>query len=140
MLVNAARFLVVALAALCLQARRRAARAELGHADRLRDGIVSLFRERTLALVLVLVKRNLHVSDFGHGFIFACWTVGMTVGSLVVARCVRPAALAAGALVAVGVQSAGLGLPTAWLVIPFGCAMWFVGGLGHRTKNVRPAR
>jgi hypothetical protein len=39
-------------------------------------------------------------------------------------------------LVAVGVQGAGLGLPTAWLVIPFGCALWFVGGLGHGTKNV----
>jgi hypothetical protein len=35
-----------------------------------------------------------------------------------------------------GVQGFGLGLPTAWLVIPFGCALWFVGGLGHGTKNV----
>jgi MFS family permease len=154
MFVNAASFLVVALAGLALEARRRAERAELGRPDRLRDGVVALFRERRLALVLSVVlvsllfmsasisaevffvKRNLHVSDFGYGFIFACWTVGMTLGSLVIARRVRPAALAAGALVAVGVQGAGLGLPTAWLVIPFGCAMWFVGGLGHGTKNV----
>jgi MFS family permease len=154
MFVNAASFLVVAVAGLGLRARRRAARAELGQTDRLRDGIVSLFRERTLTLVLSVVlvsllfmsasisaevffvKRNLHVSDFGYGFIFACWTVGMTLGSLVVARRVRPAALAGCALVAVGVQGAGLGLPTAWLVIPFGCAMWFVGGVGHGTKNV----
>jgi hypothetical protein len=42
------------------------------------------------------------VSDFGYRFIFACWTVGMTLGSLVIARRVRPAALAAGALAAVG--------------------------------------
>lgn len=154
MFVNAASFLVVALAGLALEARRRAERAELGQPDRLRDGVVVLFRERTLTLVLSVVlvsllfmsasisaevffvKRNLHASDFGYGFIFACWTVGMTLGSLVVARRVRPAALAAGALVAVGVQGAGLGLPTAWLVIPFGCALWFVGGLGHGTKNV----
>lgn len=154
MFVNAASFLVVALAGLVLEARRRAERAELGQPDRLRDGVVVLFRERALALVLSVVlvsllfmsasisaevffvKRNLHVSDFGYGFIFACWTVGMTIGSLVIARRVRPAALATGALVAVGVQGAGLGLPTAWLVIPFGCAMWFVGGLGHGTKNV----
>jgi MFS family permease len=154
MFVNAASFLAVALAGLALDARRRAEPAELGQPDRLRDGVVVLFRERTLALVLSVVlvsllfmsasisaevffvKRNLHVSDFGYGFIFACWTVGMTLGSLVIARRVRPAALAAGALVAVGVQGAGLGLPTAWLVIPFGCAMWFVGGLGHGTKNV----
>ena len=154
MFVNAASFLVVALAGLALEARRRAERAELGQPDRLRDGVVVLFRERTLALVLSVVlvsllfmsasisaevffvKRNLHVSDFGYGFIFACWTVGMTIGSLAIARRVRPGALAAGALVAVGVQGAGLGLPTAWLVIPFGCALWFVGGLGHGTKNV----
>ena len=154
MFVNSASFLVVALAGLALEARRRAERAELGQPDRLRDGVVVLFRERTLALVLSVVlvsllfmsasisaevffvKRNLHVSDFGYGFIFACWTVGMTLGSLVIARRVRPGGLAAGALVAVGVQGAGLGLPTAWLVIPFGCAMWFVGGLGHGTKNV----
>jgi MFS family permease len=154
MFVNAASFLVVALAGLALAARRRAERAELGQPDRLRDGVVVLFRERTLALVLSVVlvsllfmsasisaevffvKRNLHVSDFGYGFIFACWTVGMTIGSLAIARRVRPGALAAGALVAVGVQGAGLGLPTAWLVIPFGCALWFVGGLGHGTKNV----
>ena len=154
MFVNAASFLVVALAGLALEARRRAERAELGQPDRLRDGVVVLFRERTRALVLSVVlvsllfmsasisaevffvKRNLHVSDFGYGFIFACWTVGMTIGSLAIARRVRPGALAAGALVAVGVQGAGLGLPTAWLVIPFGCALWFVGGLGHGTKNV----
>ena len=154
MFVNAASFLVVALAGLALAARRRAERSELGQPDRLRDGVVVLFRERTLALVLSVVlvsllfmsasisaevffvKRNLHVSDFGYGFIFACWTVGMTIGSLAIARRVRPGALAAGALVAVGVQGAGLGLPTAWLVIPFGCALWFVGGLGHGTKNV----
>jgi MFS family permease len=154
MLVNAASFLAVALAGLALQARRRAERAELGQPDRLRDGAVVLFRERTLALVLSVVlvsllfmsasisaevffvKRNLHVSDFGYGFIFACWTVGMTLGSLLIARRVRAASLATGALIAVGVQGFGLGLPTAWLFVPFGCALWFVGGLGHGTKNV----
>jgi hypothetical protein len=38
--------------------------------------------------------------------------------------------------VAVGVQGAGLGLPTSWLAVGFGGAMWFLGGLGHGTKNV----
>ena len=154
MFVNAASFLAVALAGLALQARRRAEPAELDRPDRLRDGVVVLFRERALALVLSValvsllfmsasvtaevffVKRNLHASDFGYGIVFACWTVGMALGSLLIARRVRTAALAVGALVAVGVQGFGLGLPTAWLVIPFGCALWFVGGLGHGTKNV----
>jgi hypothetical protein len=60
----------------------------------------------------------------------------MIAGALVVARRVPQSALALGALVAVGVQGAGLGLPTAWLAVGFGAAMWFVGGLGHGTKNV----
>jgi sugar phosphate permease len=81
------------------------------------------------------IKQDLHVSDFGYGFIFACWTVGMTLGSLVIARRVR-ASLVVATLIAVGVQGAGLGLPTTWLVVPFGCALWFVGGVGHGTKNV----
>jgi hypothetical protein len=37
--------------------------------------------------------------------------------------------------VATLVQGVGLGLPTAWLVAAFGGATWFVGGIGHGTKN-----
>ena len=59
MFVNAASFPVVALAGLALEARRRAERAELGKPDRLRDGVVFLFRERTLALVLIVVLVSL---------------------------------------------------------------------------------
>ena len=43
--------------------------------------------------------------------------------------------LALGLLVATLVQGAGLGLPTAWLLVPFAAAMWFIGGVGHGTKN-----
>ena len=60
----------------------------------------------------------------------------MVLGALVVARRVPAGALALGALVAVGVQGVGLGLPTVWLVGRFGAAMWFIGGVGHGTKNV----
>jgi hypothetical protein len=42
----------------------------------------------------------------------------------------------AGSRVAEALVGAGLGLPTVWLVVWFGAAMWFVGGLGHGTKNV----
>jgi hypothetical protein len=49
---------------------------------------------------------------------------------------VASAGLATGVLVAVAVQGGGLGLPTAWLAVWFGAAMWFIGGLGHGTKNV----
>src|ERR671924_503804 len=56
MLVTALSFIVVALAALLLEARRPPDVAEGGeHRDRARDGVVYLFRERTLALVVSVV-------------------------------------------------------------------------------------
>ena len=59
----------------------------------------------------------------------------MVVGALFVARRVAVAGLATATLVAVAVQGAGLGLPTAWLAVGFAGAAWFVGGVGHGTKN-----
>jgi MFS family permease len=81
------------------------------------------------------LKEDLVVSDAVYGLVFGAWTVGMVVGALVVARRVPLTALALGVLVATLVQGAGLGLPTAWLVVAFGAAMWFIGGVGHGTKN-----
>jgi MFS family permease len=151
MLVNAGTFVFVALAAMTLRARRRVERIE-GEHERARDGVVVLFRDRTLALVLSVafisllfmsasisaevffVKDNLGASDFAFGLVFAAWTTGMVVGAVAVARRVRDRAR--GTLVAIGVQGAGLGLPTAVLSLPFGAVSWFFGGLGHGTKNV----
>jgi MFS family permease len=59
----------------------------------------------------------------------------MICGALFVARRVPSAMLALGVLVATLVQGAGLGLPTALLVPLFAGAMWFIGGVGHGTKN-----
>jgi MFS family permease len=155
MLVNAATFLLVAAAALLLHARRRPEAVPDGEEpDRARDGIVHLFRDRTLALVMTVVfvsllfmtasataevfflKEDLAVSDAVYGLVFAAWAVGMVAGALVVSRRVPAGAVALGALLAVGVQGAGLGLPTVWLAVGFGATMWFIGGLGHGTKNV----
>jgi MFS family permease len=153
MLVNAGTFGVVALSALLLRARRRPEPAESTEPERARDGIVFLFRDRTLTLVLSVafvsllfmsasvtaevffLKEDLAVSDTVYGLVFACWMIGMVIGALVVARRIPTTSLALGALVAVGVQGAGLGLPTVWLAVGFGGAMWLVGGLGHGTKN-----
>ena len=106
--------------------------------ERARDGIAYLFRDRTLALAMSVVfvtllfmtasvtaevfflKEDLDVSDAVYGLVFGAWTVGMVVGALVVSRRVPRPALALGVLVAMLVQGAGLGLPTAWLVVPFG--------------------
>jgi MFS family permease len=153
MVVNAATFCVVALAALRLRARREP-QPQGDTPDRARDGVVYLFRDRTLALVLGVVfvsllfmtasataevfflREDLGVGDIVYGLVFTAWTLGMVAGALVVARRVPATAMALAVLGAVAVQGAGLGLPTIWLVVPFGAAMWFVGGLGHGTKNV----
>ena len=155
MLVNAATFVCVAIAALLLKARRPPEPvSDEAAPDRARDGIVYLFRDRTLGLVVGVVfvsllimtasataevfflKDDLGVSDVAYGLAFASWTVGMVVGALVIARRVPVGGIALGALLAVLVQGAGLGLPTVWLVYLFGVSLWFVGGVGHGTKNV----
>ena len=154
MLVNAGTFAVVALAALVLHARRHPQAVPEGtEHERARDGIAYLFRDRTLAIAMSVLfatllfmtasvtaevfflKEDLEVSDAVYGLVFGCWTVGMIVGALVVSRRVPAHVLALGLLVATLVQGAGLGLPTAWLLVPFAAAMWFIGGVGHGTKN-----
>ena len=155
MLVNAATFVALGIAALALHARRRPERAaEQSEPDRARDGVVYLFRDRVLGLVVSIVfvsllvmtasataevfflKESLHVSDLVYGLLFMTWTGGMVGGALFVARRVPATAFALGVLVFVLVQGAGLGLPTAILSIGFAGAMWFIGGVGHGTKNV----
>ena len=151
-LVDAASFALVALAAGLLRARRQPHPEAQG--ERARDGIVLLFRDRTLAVVIatvlvsllfmsasiaaevVFIKDDLGASGIAYGAIFSSWMLGMVLGALVVSRRVRAGALAGAALVAVAVQGAGLGLPTVWLAAGFGAAMFFTGGIGHGVKNV----
>ena len=151
-LVDAATFALVALAAARLRARREPHPEEPG--ERARDGVVLLFRDRALAIVMatvlgsllfmsasiaaevVFIQQDLGVTGVAYGLIFSSWMVGMVLGALVVSRRVRTGALAGAALVAVAVQGAGLGLPTVWLAAGFGAAMFFAGGVGHGVKNV----
>lgn len=154
MLVNAATFLVVAVAALLLHARRPPVPAQDGDRERARDGVVHLVRDPELRLVVgvlfvsllfmsatitaevFFLKEDLGVGDTVYGLLFATWMAGMIGGSLVVARRVPARLLVLAVLVATAVQGAGVGLPTAWLLVGFAAAMWFVGGLGHGAKNV----
>ena len=155
LLINAATFAALALAAWLLRARRPAAVHDPeAPPPRARDGVVLLFRERTLAVVMAalfvsllfmtasataevfFLKEDLEVGDAVYGLVFSAWTAGMVLGALVIARRVPRSALALGALVAIAIQGIGLGMPTAWLVVWFGAAMWMVGGLAHGTKNV----
>jgi MFS family permease len=153
LLVNAASFVAVAGAAQALRARREpsgAARA----GDRARDGIAFLVGDAVLAPVIVaafvsllfmtasataevfFAKDVLHAGDAGYGALMTLWTVGMVIGSTLVAARVPAARYAVVALGAMAVQGAGLALPTVWLVLPFALAAYLVGGVGHGTKNV----
>jgi MFS family permease len=150
LLVDAASFALVALAAALLRARREPHPHIAG--ERARDGIVPLFRDRTLAIVIgtvfvsllfmsativaevVFLREDLGLDGVGYGVIFSAWMVGMVLGALVVARRVR--AVATVALVAVAVQGAGVALPTLWLAAGFAGTLFFVGGVGHGVKNV----
>jgi MFS family permease len=155
LLVNAATFVTVALAAAVVRPRR--ASAEVGDGaslGRARDGIVFLVREPTLAIVMAIAfvsllfmtasapaevffaKDFLEIGDAGYGLLIAAWTTGMALGASFVAPRFAPAALATGALAAMVVQGAGLAVPTLWLVAALAVGAYFVGGLAHGTKNV----
>src|SRR5205823_3491892 len=155
MLVNAATFLVVAVAALSLRARRQpAATAEGAAKPRARDGVVQLFAEPVLALGMAVafvsllfmsasipadvffVKGVLGRGDVGYSLIFTLWTIGMILGALRLSRLVPSTSLLLVAFVAVAVQGLGKTLPPLWLAFGFMLVCYFVGGAGHGVKNV----
>jgi MFS family permease len=154
LLVNAASFLAVAVAAQALRARREPRAVGERTSQRARDGIAFLMRDDVLARVVLaafvsllfmtasataevfFAKDVLHAGDAGYGTLMTLWTLGMVVGSTIVAARVPAARYAAVALGAIAVQGAGLALPTLWLVLPFALAAYLVGGVGHGTKNV----
>lgn len=155
MLVDAATFAIVGIAALSLRVRRRP--DELGESERsprARDGIAFLFADRVLSLVMVVaffsllfmsavwvgelffVQDVLGRGDVAYGAFLSIWTVGMALGAMLLSRRVVAGGVAASGLAAVAVQGAGLALPALWLSFVFflGCA--FLGGLAHGLKNV----
>jgi MFS family permease len=178
LLVNAASFLAVALAAQALRARRdprrgdrsedtdggpasggslpqahRRGRAASG-TPRARDGMAFLLNDGVLAPVVIaafvsllfmtasataevfFAKDVLHAGDTGYGVLMTLWTLGMVIGSTLVASRIPAAAYATAALGAMALQGAGLALPTLWLVLPFALGAYLAGGIGHGTKNV----
>jgi Major Facilitator Superfamily len=155
MLVDAATFAAVAVAALSLRVRRDP--EALGAAEstpRAREGIAYLFRDRVLSLAMVVafssllfmsavwvgelffVEEVLGRGDVAYGAMLSIWTAGMALGALLLASRVAAGAVAATGLAAVAVQGAGLALPAVWLNFAFFLACSFVGGLAHGLKNV----
>ncbi len=153
MVVDAATFVAVALVALSLRVRREPQRGE-GSEERAREGIAYLFRDRTLALVMIVafssllfmsavwvgelffVKDVLDQGDTAYGVFLSVWTAGMAIGALFLSKRVAAGAVAAVGLAAAAIQGAALALPTLWLTLGFFLACSFVGGLGHGVKNV----
>ena len=154
MLVDAASFLVIGLAALSLSARRVATHEAEGEPRRARDGIGFLFADRLVALMvvvvfvsllfmsasipadLVYVEDVLDVQNVGFGIVLTAWTVGMLIGSNVIGRRIPLTALATATMVGVTVQGLGKFLTPFWLVLGFMILMYLVGGTGHGLKNV----
>jgi MFS family permease len=139
LLIDAATFAVVAGAAFALRAR---------------DGILFLFGDRALALVMGVAFVSLlfmtasataevffatdvlGAGEVGYGVLMTAWTAGMVLGAVVVARRVPATLLVPAALGFVALQGAGIALPAVWLVFGFGTAAFLVGGIAHATKNV----
>jgi len=155
MLVDAATFAAVAVAALTLKVRRDPATlSESEQAPRARDGVAFLFGDRLLALVMTVafvsllfmsavwvgelffVEDVLGKGDVAYGAWLSVWTLGMAIGAMLLSRRVAAAAVAAVGLVAASIQGAALALPAIWLSLAFMLVCGLVGGLGHGVKNV----
>lgn len=155
MLVNAASFLVVALATLALRTRRRPVPdTDEGDRVRARDGVVQLFRDPVLGLAMgvafvsllfmsasipadvFFAKDVLQIGNGAFGFVYAAWTIGMVLGALVLSKRIPGGALVVAAFAAVAVQGLGKALTPFWLVFGFMLVCYFGGGIGHGVKNV----
>lgn len=154
MLVDGASFVVVGLAGLSLAVRRQPEAGADGERRRAWDGVSFLLGDPLVAPVvvvvfvsllfmsasipadLVYVEDVLGIEDIGIGVVLSGWTLGMLVGSNVVARRVAIPALAAATMVGVAVQGLGKLLAPLWLVFGFMIVTYFVGGVGHGLKNV----
>ncbi len=155
MVVNAATFLVVAVAAGvvrcpeaddCVLPERPEGRAWSGAAFLVRDRVLAvvmtvafvslLFMTASVAADVFFAKEDLGIGDLGYGALLSCWTVGMALGATLIPRRIASGAVATAALAAIAVQGLGLAGPTIWLVPALAFGFFFIGGLAHGTKNV----
>jgi Na+/melibiose symporter-like transporter len=154
LLVDAATFLAIAAAAGALRARRPPCAGTAGERARALDGVRLLRRDRVLRVTiaaavggLLFISASLTVeifylkdvvgaSDTAYALLICAWMAGMVCGATALARRVPARLVAAAALAALAVQGAGMGLQTAWAVLPVAFAGYLVGGLGHGVKNV----
>lgn len=151
LLLDAATFLVVALAASRMRARRP---PRAGERPRARDGVLALARDRVLrttlaaaAAALLVVSATivalvafatevLGAGGVGYGALLAVWTAGMVAGAAGLAGRVPARTHATVALAAVAAQGAGIlggaAAATTWAVV----LGHLLGGAAQGVKNV----
>jgi MFS family permease len=155
MIVNAATFLVVGVAAIvvrcphsefCLAPEPPVGRAWSGAKYLVQDRVLAvvmsvafvslLFMTTNWAANVFFAKDDLGLGDLGYGLLLTSWTAGMVLGATLLPRRVGAGVLAIGALVAIVIQGAGLAGPALWLVPALAFTFFFIGGVAHGTKNV----
>jgi MFS family permease len=153
LIVDAATFAAVAVAAALLHARRRPQLAE-GDSGRAREGLAVLAADPVLRVTLLtavaalaffsmsiaaevfFVKDELGAGDAAFGLLMTSWTVGMVAGAVGLARRVPRSALAIAALAGIAIQGAGLATAAAGGVLAVAFAGFALGGVAHGVKNV----
>jgi MFS family permease len=156
LLLDAATFAAIAVAAVAMRARRDPAAAPPADGDsgRAREGVAFLAGDRELRVTLAAavaallffsvsisaevfyVADVLHAGETAYGVLIASWTLGMVAGAVGLARRVPLPALAAGALAGVAVQGLGIAGAAAAGVLWAAFAGFTVGGVAHGVKNV----
>jgi MFS family permease len=151
LLLDAASFAVVAVAAVALRVRRRPVPGTAR--PRARDGMALLTGDRVLRItVAVLVGSLLAMSTsisadvffaatlghgaFGLGLLLTAWTAGMVAGSLAAGPRIPTRLLARTAVAATGVQGAGKLVAAALGLFAPALLLYAIGGAGHGVKNV----
>jgi hypothetical protein len=81
------------------------------------------------------VKDVLGAGDAAYALLTAVWMLGMVLGATTLPARVPPKLMAGVALVALGVQGAGVAGQTAWAVLPVALVGYAIGGVGHGLKN-----
>jgi MFS family permease len=152
LLVNAASFAAIAAAATALRARRAptpsmARERALDGFRLLRDDRVLratiapavgalLFISASLTVEIFYLKDVVGAGDTAYALLLGAWMAGMVCGAIGLAHRIPARVVAPAALVALAVQGAGMGVQTAWAILPVAFAGYAIGGVGHGVKNV----
>ena len=154
LLVNAASFVAIAAAAGAMRARRPPHPGPARERQRALDGFRLLRHDRVLRVTiaaavgaLMFISASLTVEifylkdvvgagDTAYALLVCTWMAGMVCGAIALAPRVPARLVAAAALLAVAVQGAGMGVQTAWAILPIAFSGYLIGGIGHGVKNV----